>query len=320
MIIPNREEIVVVCGADDKYAMPLAVTIRSSIEHLNSSCQIKLFVIDAGIKRKNRENLEKLLDLKRCSIEWILAPKKINELPILERTPNISAAAYCRLFMAEILPKNYKKAIYLDSDVIVNEDLGQLWKIPIEENYLLAVQDMEIPFISSPYGISKYKELELQANCKYFNSGILVINLEKWRTEAIALKAMKYLVQNKDYLHHHDQESLNVVIAGKWGELDPRWNQQTKLYKYSVWQDSPFAQDVYNNLLHHPYIIHFTGISKPWNSYTHPFNSLFFQYVDMTPWSGWRFTVWQFLLAKLSWKVKQLKKRVLRKKIGMHSA
>ena len=113
MVIPNIEEIVVVCGADDKYAMPLAVTIRSSIEHLNSSCQIKLFVIDAGIKKKNRDRIESLLDLNRCSIEWILAPKTIKNLPVLERTPNISSAAYCRLFMAKLLPENYKKVIYL---------------------------------------------------------------------------------------------------------------------------------------------------------------------------------------------------------------
>lgn len=308
MITSDRENLVVVLGADDRYAMQLSVTIASILTYLKPNRSIQLFIIDNGLKESNKNKIEQILRRKKCSLTWLKAPETINNLPVLQRTPNITLAAYGRLFISELLPQTYQKAIYLDSDLVVERDLGELWEIEVGDNYLLAVQDLEIPFISSPYGISRYQELGLAPNLKYFNSGVLVINLAKWRADNIGAKAIAYQLQNKEYLHHHDQEGLNAVVAGQWGELDPRWNQQTSIYKYPSWQNSPFSEFVYQQLVFCPYIVHFTGTTKPWNSNLHPLNHLFFQYLDLTPWSGWRFTSLDRLLENLSWKSKQLRR------------
>jgi lipopolysaccharide biosynthesis glycosyltransferase len=76
-----------------------------------------------------------------------------------------------------------------------------------------------------------------------------------------------------------------------------------KIYEYQSWQDSPLAPEVYNELLENPCVIHYTNSPKPWyaglkEECKHPKKNLFFQYLDITAWSGWRDTYWRRLWRK----------------------
>ncbi|MHC5729689.1 MAG: glycosyltransferase family 8 protein, partial [Nostoc sp.] len=191
----------------------------------------------------------------------------------------ITTAAYYRLLIPQLLPKQFHKAIYIDSDVIVQGNIEGLWNIDIGEYYLLAAQDLGAPYVSSPRGLINYQELGISPESKYFNSGVLVMNLKKWREDQIFEKVIEYLTINKQYVRWHDQDALNAILAGKWGELEPGWNQMPYLFQYSSWQDSPFTEDVFNQLINNPDIIHFSSRDKPWqNSCKHPYKDLFFQY------------------------------------------
>lgn len=97
---------------------------------------------------------------------------------------------------------------------------------------------------------------------------------------------------------NHDQDVLNVLFADRWGELDPRWNlSATNCGGY--WQECPFSEDDYNAMVGDPYIIHYTTEKKPWTSRHTLCKGYFFNYVDMTEWSGWRLTVWRRIWLKL---------------------
>lgn len=306
MTTPDTKSIVVVCAADNGYAMPLAVMICSVIENLKSDCKLDLFVIDGGIKEYNKRKIIRALESAQWDVKWVQPPDGLLEK--MKLSGHITVATYYRLLIPELLPRQFKKAIYLDSDLIVNEDLGKLWNIDMGENYLLAVQDTSIPYVSSPGGLVNYKELGILPNHKYFNAGVLVINLEKWRAERIDAKVIKYLEQNRDCVRWWDQDGLNAVLVGKWRELDPRWNQTPAIYSYPSWRDSPFPEKIYSAILNNPYIIHFASASKPWNSRDkHPATNLFFQYLDMTAWSGWRLTFWRRLWRRLVRDMKQLR-------------
>lgn len=313
VLIQNKthEPIIVVCAADNRYAMPLAVVIRSALENLNCDRQIIFFVIDGGIKPKNKDKILRSLNsnhLKQCEIKWL--QPSVDLLNNMKVSGHIKIAAYFRLLIPFLLSRNFVKAIYLDSDLIVQGDLSQLWDIDIGDNYLLAVQQLGIPYVSSLYGLANYKELEIPSDSKYFNSGVLVMNLEKWRTENISMRVIEYIEQNKDYVRWHDQDGLNAVLAGKWGELEPRWNQVPGFHN-SYWKDSPFPKEDFNNALHDPYIIHFASSHKPWNStIKYPANDLFFQYVDMTAWSGWRLTFGRRIKNKILKKIEQFNTKV----------
>ncbi len=306
MTTSTKESIIVVCAADDGYAMPLAVVICSTLEHLRSECLCIFFIIDGGISNKNKNKLLKLSDSKQCTIKWLQPPDAI--LDSMKVSGHIKIATYYKILIPILLPENYGKAIYLDSDLIVLGDLGQLWDINIGNNYLLAVQDSGIPYVSSLHGLKNYKELGISLDCKYFNAGVLVLNLKKMRTENISMQIIQYLENNKEYIRWHDQDGLNAVLAGKWGELEPRWNQLPSIYNYSSWEDSSFSQEEFTNALKDPYIIHFASSGKPWNSTVyHPANNLFFHYVDMTPWVGWRWTIWKRIWRKILRKIQKVR-------------
>lgn len=320
----NSNYIVLVCAADDGYAMPLSVTVRSAIENLKSDRKIILFIIDGGIKDYNKRKIIKSLASEKCEVEWIENPDKLlGNIEVLrpftiENVPgfgtvseqaHIKISAYYRLLIPELLPSHYDKAIYLDSDVVVLGNLGELWNIDMEENYLLAVQDATIPYVSSHGGLINYRELGIPADTKFLQSGVLLINLEKWRTNKLSSQCIKYLQKYREYVRWHDTDVLNALCAGKWGELDPRWNQTPFIYRFSSWKESPFSEKAFNELKYKPYIVHFVSQAKPWNSReNHSFNHFFFNYLDMTDWSGWRFTIWRRLWRRLGREVGKIKR------------
>jgi lipopolysaccharide biosynthesis glycosyltransferase len=292
----NNTPITIACAADDGYAMHMAVMLRSVLENIPASQKIYIFAIDGGIKKSNKTKILASLGKRSVDFNWITEPVKLpDDLPLAKDVlSHASKALYYRLLLADVLPPDYEKIIYLDSDLIVIQDLEKLWQIDIGDNYVLAVQDASIPLVSSPYGIRKYQDLNILPESKYFNSGVLVINLQKWRAENISTKLFQYLETYKDFVQHHDQEAMNALFAGKWGEIEPQWNQTPNFFGYSSWRESPYQEIDYYNAVNNPYIVHFAGTAKPWNSCEkHPLRELFFHYLDMTAWSGWRFTLWK---------------------------
>ncbi len=315
----ERQQIVVVCSADDNYAMPLAVTLRSAIDNLKDNCKILLYVIDGGIQAINKQKILKSLDLEKCEVEFLQIPKSvaIEEIEAINKTlgPDgqtiskyLSIATFFRILIPDLLPINIDKAIYLDCDLVINGDLSELWQHELGDNYILAAQDTWIRNVSAPNGLLNYQELGIAADAKYFNAGVLVINIKQWRADEFCTKAMNYLRENKQYVRWHDQDVLNPLLAGKWQQLDPKWNfNSTSFYDYDSssyldWQDeeSLFPKDIYNNLITNPAIVHYASAKKPWTSRHCPRKEDFFKYVDLTEWSGWRLTPWQRLQRRLA--------------------
>lgn len=299
-ISSNSQPIVLVCAADNNYAMPLAVTIRSALENLGTNQKIALFVLDGGITESNKNKIIKSLQSEQIEISWVQPDNALFENLALNR--HVTIPTYYRLILPQILPKSFQKVIYLDTDMVVTGNLQELWNIDVGDNYVLAVQDDIQLYISMSEAFRNYHELGVSPDSKYFNAGLLVINLKKWRTDNIGSKVIEYLEENKEYALN-DQDGLNAVLAGKWGELHPKWNQMPRIYDYSSSKDSPLAEDIYKDTLEQPCIIHFTNTPKPWyagvkSECTHPKKDLFFQYLDATAWSGWRDTIWRRLARK----------------------
>lgn len=317
------EPIVVVCAADDSYAMPLAVTAKSALDNLGETHRLHLYIIDGGIKARNKSRIMESLQSQRCEVEFLPKPAAIaqqasvlfqqSQSQGMVQTKHIlsaSGAAYYRLFIPELLPE-IDKAIYLDCDLVVRGNLAQLWEQSLGDRYLLAVQELWMPYVS--IGLVNYQALNIPGEAKYFNSGVLVMNLKKWRRDGITDKALDYLLHNQQYLRCYDQDVLNAILAQQWGELDHRWNVSPAIYRYPSWKDSPVSEDVFHRLIHDPYIIHYSTPSKPWSTRhtgfrdSFPFNHLFFDYIDQTVWAGWRLSFWRLLWFRLNRKFRQVK-------------
>ena len=323
------EPIVVVCSADDNYAMQVAVTGCSVIANLEGDSKMVLFIIDGGIKDHNKRKILTSLKSEKCEVRFLPIPDSFlgDDITTINKSlgPDgktiakyISIATFFRMLIPDLLPLEVKKAIYLDCDLVVRGNLEELWQVDLGENYVLAAQDTWIRSVSDPNGLLNYRELGIPSEAKYFNAGVLVINLKKWREDKICAEAMNYLRQNRKYIRWHDQDVLNPILAGKWGQLDPKWNFNAHSFyehssgDYLSWKDSesPFPEGVYNDLVRNPCIVHFASEKKPWNSRHTPRKEDFFQYVDMTEWSGWRLTIWRRLWRRLVYKAKTVMSRI----------
>jgi len=258
---------VIVCGADDNYAIPLAVTLHSALANLDAEGTIALYVVDGGLSAGSKRRLERVVDAPppRVDLHWVSVDMStLDGLPTHEW---INTTTYLRLFIPEIVPAGHDRALYLDSDLQVEASLTDLWTEPFDGHALAATRAYGTPYVSSPLGITKYRELGYAPDTPYFNAGILLFNLDRWRDENLSEQVLQYLRDYHEHVQMVDQEALNAVLADDWKPLDLKWNVMSHLVNFDDWDDSPFKERVRprrEELLDAPYIYHFAGGSKPW--------------------------------------------------------
>lgn len=299
-------EPVVLCASDDNYVKPLAVTLRSAATNLAAGSHLHVVLMDGGISESNFNGLrETLIDLP-ISINVM----KINrsEVSDLGTSHHITHTAYFRLLAGRLLPPEIDKVIYLDSDVLVNADLNQLWNLELGDQYCLAATDIACPFVDAyqasqqnpeikkaiPYfaaisPVANWRELGLDGAANYFNSGVMVLNLRRWRRESIDRKLLACLRKNSAFVWCWDQYALNVVFAGQWGQLPLHWNQGAHVFEYPDESYSPVGTKDFLRLRDDPAVVHYTTEFKPWKYEPfHPGRDQFFDALDETAWAGWR--------------------------------
>ncbi|TWU31974.1 glycosyltransferase family 8 protein [Novipirellula artificiosorum] len=296
------QRIDVVCAADDAYVMPLAVTLKSACRHLGSGKRIRLFLLAGEICDENWSRLQQTLVDEPIEIHTI--KPDLDVVSDLSISHHISHTAYFRLLAAELVPCKVEKAIYLDADLFVKEDLARLWDLPIEQHDCLATADIACPFVDARVGcanyrlanpymaalrpIRNYRELDLDGASEYFNSGVMVLNLHQWRKENVAERLLKILRDNREHVWCWDQYALNVLFHGNWGRFEPRWNQGAHVFEYPSEAHAPIDPQQWTDMRTNPAIVHFTTEFKPWQtSSNHPRSEVFFEGLAATAWKNW---------------------------------
>lgn len=276
MIPRHREALAIACAADDRYVQHLAVMLRSVLANLSPDRTVAAYVVDGGMQEVHKRDLVRSWDPARVSVHFLAAnPASLAGVPLWGRMP---VATYYKLLVAELLPASVTKAIWLDCDLVVTADLARLWDTDLGEWHALAVQDQGVPLVSSPNGVSQYRRLGLPADGRYFNAGVMLLSLGRWRRDEVSARAIEYLLAHRDTVVFWDQEALNAVLAGRWGVLDPRWNHIANLRGARHPEGSGS-----------PWVFHFTGSLKPWTYRgSDPSHALYYHYLDQTAWAGWR--------------------------------
>jgi lipopolysaccharide biosynthesis glycosyltransferase len=281
------DRIFVACSADDAFAMPLAVMLRSALDTLSEPHALEAFVLDGGIAAANREQLERSLASPRLTLHFVTPnPKAIAGI---RHRGRVSRATYFRMFVAELLPTSIDRVLYLDADIVVTADLARLWAEPQRGLPVLAVRDAGAPTVSASRGLQNYHALGLAPELAYFNAGVMSLDLIRWREESLAQRLLGYLDTHSYAIRWWDQDALNAVLAGRWGELDPRWNQIPQIWEPAGDDHDAFPASVRELVIRDPWIVHYSTWSKPWHwDCSHPARGLFFEVLDRTAWAGWR--------------------------------
>jgi lipopolysaccharide biosynthesis glycosyltransferase len=285
---PKDRGITVVFCSDNNYAMQLGVSLKSLVLNHSSHTRLEIFILADAISPENRQRLLGCAaGLANVSIKWIEVDANLTAGFRPKR--RVTRTAYARLFIPQLLPAECLKAIYLD-DIIVNEGIEELWMQDLRGHCILAAQDYE-NLVSTPKHFPNYQAVGIPAGRPYFNSGVLVVNLELWRMEGITQRCVQYLKEFDSKRVFNDQEALNAVLFDRWLALDRHWN----------WQE-PYTETAFPGVCRRwmrrllgkerpmrPAIIHFCGMRKPWQpGYLGRGRRVFYRYLDQTPWAGWR--------------------------------
>jgi lipopolysaccharide biosynthesis glycosyltransferase len=267
--------------------MPLAVLVASICRANSSNRQVVIHVVHPGISEKLRCKVERSLHSQNVSIDWIaIAPGRLAEFAgTLASFDHVSIAAYYRLLLPELLPDALAKVLYLDCDLVVIEDLSALWDTPLEGTLLGAVPEIaeRASTAGAPEGIRRPADLGMADTQQLFNSGVMLIDLLRWRAKLIPHRCFAYIHAAMPQLRWHDQEALNVVACGDWRPLAARWN--VTMHVFGDVSDPTLA----NELIENPAIIHYNTSRKPWMpGFNLGFLSEFERHLDLTDWSSAR--------------------------------
>ena len=289
-------------SSDNNYAQHLGVAIYSLLYH-NKWCEhIVIYIIDNQIEPSNKQKLENVVSFfENSEIRWIPFDEWKSQLTLSMSWP-ISISSYARLFVGSMLPANIDRVLYLDSDMVINASLYDLWHYDLDNKVLAAVQD------SIPDRVKN--AVEVPATKFYFNAGLLLINLHRWREDGIEQQCLNYIAEKEGSVLHHDQGVLNHVLQDCWHKLPLKYNVMTinyilnrkRILNYYGEHASFYELEEIESAKKNPVIIHYTPsfTSHPWEkNCAHPLKYLYWSFLEKTPWQGAK------VMPNLqSWKVK----------------
>ncbi len=271
------------CLSNDAYAQHLGVTLYSLLENCSCPEKIKINVVDMGITGANKKKLNWIAKKFNSRINYLKPkPDLLNGIEISKR---FGKETYYRFSLIETAKTS--KLLSIDSDMIVKGDIAELFNLKFKDNVLFAVKDLDLP-------LRNRLKLGIKADTPYFNSGLLFIDLKKWKKQKLTEKALKWIKENADKTEFADQDGLNMALVGKWREIHPSWNMLTKIFYYDyplpfVHNHNRQALETYKRIKQ-PKIIHYTGFLKPWFFFDPvPMKKEYLNYLKKTPWDGYKF-------------------------------
>ena len=269
----EKKPITIVVASDNHFAILIAALLKSIDLNHKTDEHIDFYIIDDGISAKAKSRLETIADPSRITLKWFKSKEIIPaDIVIPVDTTSMPLTTFLRIFAPYIIDPELDKLIYLDVDIILQDDISKFWNISLGDYTVGAVQDYSKTVDCQWAGIPNYKELGLAPDTKYFNAGVLLMNPKKWREEKLTNKVISALVDYKEHVQMGDQYGLNVVLANKWMELDPKWNW------FALYEDEK------------PHLVHFVEIKPIFSNYhfKEVYKQEFFRYLAMTPWKNFK--------------------------------
>ncbi|WP_205754269.1 MULTISPECIES: glycosyltransferase family 8 protein [Arthrobacter] len=244
--------------ADEVYSLPLAVAVGSILDVASDPTKVEIIVIDCGIHRESRKMLSDAWAPHGDRVKFV-KPAVQSWLSLADPARTwISAATYARLLLPEILPDSWRRVIYIDTDTLTLSDLGELWELDLGDLPLAAIHDCGIPFVGSRGGIQNWPDYHLDPAAKYFNAGVMLLNLDLIRAQGTFESAWSYCASSAGLAAWADQEGLNAAVGGQFLELPQSWNAMW------YWTRDDLPLDEGERLMQAVQIRHYSGPEKPW--------------------------------------------------------
>ena len=240
----KKEKITVFFAVDDNYIDFLSITLLSIIDNAkDENYTYQFYIMHNGLKKESKKKLKHLSN-HRFSVKFF---NVLGHLSMLENRFKVRDYYTMTTYYRLLIPDAFfyiDKAIYLDCDIVVLDDLSKLFKYDLGNNMLGAVPDASVQIV--PEFITYVnKSLKIEKE-NYFNAGVLLMNLKKMRQKHLLRRVLE-ISKNVVFNIAQDQDLLNVICKDSVTYLPAEWNVM------------PIGEKTSN-----PSLIHYNLIYKPW--------------------------------------------------------
>jgi len=255
-------------SVNDQYAPALAVAIASLIDHADSSKSYELIVLYQELSQANQDQLATLatdnVTVRFIALDERFGDRFDNDQNKL-RADYVTLTIYYRLFIADLFPE-YDKAIYVDADILVRDDIAKLYDIDLMGKMMAAANDR---FIATDPTLSAYSEKVLGVNpMLYVNSGVLLMDLKQFRDTKFTDKFLDLLTTYHFTLIAPDQDYINAMVKDDLYQLPMDWNIETAVLPADYFPAR---------------LVHYNLFEKPWQYQDVPFADEFWAAAKRTP-------------------------------------
>ena len=262
----SKKIIPIFYSCDDAFVKYTIVSLKSIIENASTEYAYRVYVLNTDIGEDMKGRLSALAN-DNFEINFVDVKEQLKsikkDLPVRHY---YSKTTYYRFFIAEMFPE-YAKAIYIDSDTIVQGDISELYNTDIKDNYLGACHEQVMVQVDV-YGT--YAEAVVGvARHNFFNAGIMLINCQVFREKGVLKKFLKYLWEY-NFIVTQDEDYLNLICKDHVYWLDQKWNTELAeglAYPYDVCQ---------------AHILHYIMVNKPWHYHSCRCADIFWSYAEKT--------------------------------------
>lgn len=252
-------------SSDNNYSKYAGVLIASILANAKESDYLHFYILENEINEDCKNKINELKKIKDAQITFVEVDKTLfDEYKSVHTHAYLTINSFYRLKMASILP-DVEKIIYLDCDMVVNSSLEELFSTDLGDYLAGGVLDISYNRMNRKTGLAH--------NNTYVNTGMLLIDLKKWRENNLEPVFAKSAKENEGRIFAGDQDVINIALQGKIKKLPSKWNVQCSNFS----NRSDYTK--------HPAIIHYVSYQKPWvyASWNY-FIELYFKYIQMTPW------------------------------------
>lgn len=276
---------------NEKYAPYAGVSITSLFSNNQQAEEIVVWILGEDLTNGSKERLKRLAEQYRQRISFVDTTALIEQMKKLQMpTYRGSYAANMRLFLPEVLDACISKILYLDADTIVDSNIQDLFELNIGECPLAMALDS--------LGKAHKKDIGLEKQDYYYNSGVILFQMQEWRKQKLTEKIVAHVQQVRAHYPAPDQDLLNVVCKGRVFRLPPNYNFQPVHVAFSVKQYMQVysAQGYYTGAelekakaqisIYH--FFRFIG-EFPWHQNScHPDTALFDYYLKKSLWNDYQ--------------------------------
>lgn len=274
--INKRHENKFIYAVDKKYLPHFFTSLESLV--CCSECAIHVAILHFNLE----PHLIKLIEQHFSNRNVCFYFRQIDASWVRGMAPagNLSMASLLRIFSDRVL--DWNSGLYVDCDTI----FLRRPKLPLNSfpSKILAKA------VSDPYIGSHFTEkIGLSKGQPYFNSGVMHMNLKQWRLERVSFELAKILRTKIGVLTYQDQDALNLVCAGRWEKLSPKYNIQSGILFSNSYSDLfGYSKKEIEKSRSNANIIHFTGDEVPWVSgCQNPYTDIYWTYRNKTPFRSW---------------------------------